>query len=151
MLYACKWCKPMTLSSIPKSLRVAVVDEDLMVRVMVKRMFNKLGIAAVTETTDASRVLKKVENGLIDIVFTELNLPGMSGLELLRSVRAYENLKNLPIIICTKEKRQDAVHEALRYGVTDYIIKPITQRTIEERLEKWLASAKPQQEGSAPQ
>ncbi len=132
----------MSIETVPKDLRVAVIDEDLMVRVMIKRMFNKFGVTAVTETNDAGRILKKIENGLIDIVFTEMNLPKMSGLDLLRSVRSYENLKKLPIIICTRETTEGAVRDAMKHGVTDYIIKPLTQRTIESKLKGWLASAK---------
>ncbi|MCB0344204.1 MAG: response regulator [Bdellovibrionales bacterium] len=140
----------MTQTSIPSNLRVAVIDEDLMVRVMIKRMFNKFGVTSVTETNDANRVLKKIENGLIDIVFTEMHLPKMSGLDLLRSVRSYENLRKLPIIICTKETREDSVRDAMKLGVTDYIIKPLTQRTIEDKLSGWLASGKPAEKEQDP-
>jgi len=65
-------------------------------------------------------------------------MPTMTGLELLKAVRSDENLKNIPVIMVTAEALKDNIVAAAQAGVNDYIVKPFTAGTLEEKIKKVL-------------
>jgi two-component system chemotaxis response regulator CheY len=70
------------------------------------------------------------------LVVTDWNMPGMTGIELLRSIRADDKLKHLPVLMVTAEAKRDQIIEAAQAGVNGYIIKPFTAQTLQEKLAK---------------
>ena len=67
---------------------------------------------------------------------TDWNMPGMSGLELLKAVRADAKLASLPVLMVTAESKREQIIEAAQAGVNGYIVKPFTAITLKEKIEK---------------
>ena len=71
-----------------------------------------------------------------DFVVSDWNMPNMTGIDLLRKVRAEASLKHLPFLMVTAEAKQENVVEAIKAGVSNYIVKPFTVATLQEKISK---------------
>ncbi|HNI64647.1 MAG TPA: response regulator, partial [Pseudomonadales bacterium] len=80
--------------------------------------------------------LPMLQKGNYDFLVTDWNMPGMTGLDLLKAVRADERLKNLPILMVTAEAKREQIIEAAQAGVSGYVVKPFTAATLKEKIEK---------------
>jgi len=96
----------------------------------------ELGLTNVAEADDGKTALPKLQAGDFDLLITDWNMPGMTGIELLRAVREDESLAHLPVLMVTAEARRDQIVETAQAGVNGYIIKPFTAGTLKEKLEK---------------
>jgi two-component system chemotaxis response regulator CheY len=70
------------------------------------------------------------------MVITDWNMPGMTGIDLLRAIRLDAKLKHLPVLMVTAEAKREQIIEAAQAGVNGYIIKPFTAATLQEKLNK---------------
>ncbi|ROM88206.1 response regulator, partial [Pseudomonas brassicacearum] len=75
-------------------------------------------------------------SGSIDFLVTDWNMPGMTGIDLLRHVRADEKLKHLPVLMVTAEAKREQIIEAAQAGVNGYVVKPFTAQALKEKIEK---------------
>lgn len=115
--------------------RILVVDDyKTMIRI-VKNLLKQLGFTDVDEATDGSSALEKLRTSKFDLVISDWNMEPMTGLELLKEVRADDGLKNLPFIMITAESKTDNVIEAQKNGVSSYIVKPFNAQTLKQKLE----------------
>jgi two-component system chemotaxis response regulator CheY len=80
--------------------------------------------------------LPMLKSGDFDLLITDWNMPRMTGLDLLRAVRAEPNLSSLPVLMVTAEAKRDQIIEAAQAGVNGYIVKPFTAQTLKEKLDK---------------
>ena len=119
-------------------MRVLVVDDFATMRKIEKNILGQLGIKNVDEADDGSTALPKLKATKYDIVLLDWNMPNMTGLELLKAMRAEESLKNVPVIMVTAEALKDNVVAAAQAGVNDYVVKPFNAATLEEKLKKVL-------------
>jgi two-component system chemotaxis response regulator CheY len=113
-----------------------VVDDFSTMRRIIKNLLRELGFTNIAEADDGQTALPKLKAGDFDLLITDWNMPGMSGIDLLRAVRADEKLANLPVLMVTAEARRDQIIAAAQAGVNGYIIKPFTAATLKEKLEK---------------
>ncbi|MBW1938198.1 MAG: response regulator, partial [Deltaproteobacteria bacterium] len=90
----------------------------------------------VTEAEDGVIALKELKSQKIDFVISDWNMPNMTGIELLRAVRADSELSSLPFLMVTAESLKENVLEAVKAGVSDYIVKPFTAEVLSEKIEK---------------
>jgi len=118
------------------NLKVLVVDDFQTIRNIMKSILKKLGLTNIVEADNGSSALNVLQNHKIDLVFADCNMPGMSGIELLKAVRADENLKHIPFIMVTAEAQKARILEAIKAGVSAYVIKPFTIDIIKDRLSK---------------
>ena len=88
------------------------------------------------EAEDGNSALTALGQGGFDFVVTDWNMPGMTGIELLKAIRADERFKTLPVLMVTAEAKREQIIEAAQNGVNGYIIKPFTAQTLEEKLGK---------------
>jgi len=72
----------------------------------------------------------------VDLVVTDWNMPNMTGIELLRAIRAEPALKGLPVLMVTAENNRDQIIVAAQAGVNGYIVKPFTAITLQEKIDK---------------
>lgn len=115
--------------------RILVVDDyKTMIRI-VKNLLKQLGFTDVDEATDGSSALEKLRTGKYDLIISDWNMEPMSGLELLKEVRADDGLKQTPFIMITAESKTDNVIEAQKNGVSGYIVKPFNAQTLKQKLE----------------
>ena len=77
-----------------------------------------------------------LQNGNYDFLITDLNMPGMTGIDLLKAVRASEKTAKLPVLLVTAEAKRDQIVKAAEAGVSGYIVKPFTPETLKEKISK---------------
>ncbi|TWH02549.1 MULTISPECIES: chemotaxis response regulator CheY [Pseudoxanthomonas] len=119
-----------------KNMRILIVDDFSTMRRIVKNLLNDLGYSNTAEADDGHTALAALRAQPFDFVITDWNMPGMTGIELLRSIRADPKLKTLPVLMVTAEAKREQILEAAQNGVNGYIIKPFTAQTLEEKLNK---------------
>ncbi len=103
-------------------------------RKIILRSLQAVGVTEVAEASDGTEAVAIFAPGKFDMVLTDWNMPGMTGLEVLKAIRAQD--KQIPIIMVTTDSEKSRVLEAIQAGVTDYLVKPFTADTLREKLEK---------------
>lgn len=116
---------------------VLVVDDSRIMRNIVKNTFTSMEIPCqFVEAGNGKEALKQLEQQEVHLVLLDWNMPELSGLDFLKTVRAMDKYKSLPIIMVTSEAARYNVIEALKNGATDYIIKPVNEKNFKEKLSK---------------
>lgn len=113
------------------NLSVLLIEDQSDVREMVVRMLNDLGVYRIHEYAGAQDAVEKLWSNY-DVVICDWNMPGMSGLEMLRKVRVFD--ASLPFLMMTGRADADSVLEARNNGVSGYISKPFTAQQLEAKL-----------------
>lgn len=116
------------------SLRVLVADDSSTMRKIILRSLAAVGVPGATEAGDGAEAVALFKPGQFDLVLTDWNMPGKSGLEVVQSIRAQD--AKIPIIMVTTEAERDRVLQAIQAGVTDYLVKPFTADALREKLAK---------------
>ncbi|WP_028456601.1 chemotaxis response regulator CheY [Chitinilyticum litopenaei] len=119
-----------------QNMRFLVVDDFSTMRRIVRNLLKELGYSNVDEAEDGQVALHKLKNGVFDFVVTDWNMPNMTGIELLRQIRADAQLKHLPVLMVTAEAKKENIIEAATAGANGYIVKPFTAATLDEKLKK---------------
>jgi two-component system chemotaxis response regulator CheY len=99
-------------------------------------LLRDLGFTNTSEADDGQTALPMLQNGSFDFLVTDWNMPGMTGIELLKAVRADARLKDMPILMVTAEAKRDQIVEAAQAGVNGYVVKPFTAAVLKEKIEK---------------
>jgi len=118
------------------NLKFLVVDDFSTMRRIVRNLLKELGFTNVQEAEDGVDALNKLRNGEFDFVVSDWNMPNMTGIDLLRNVRADAKLKHLPVLMITAEAKRENIIEAAQAGASGYIVKPFTAATLDEKLKK---------------
>jgi two-component system chemotaxis response regulator CheY len=117
------------------SRKVLVVDDSSTMRKIVVRALNAVGCTHTAEAIDGQQALAAFQATPFDVVLTDWAMPNKSGLELTREIRAMGS--KVPIFMITTEAEKSRVLEAIRAGVSDYLVKPFTAELLREKLEKY--------------
>lgn len=118
------------------NMRVLVVDDFSTMRRIVKNILRQLGFNNVVEADDGSTAWEVLNKDKIDFIISDWNMPTMTGIELLRKVRASEQFGNLPFLMVTAEAQQENIIEAAQARVSNYIVKPFTAETMKQKIDK---------------
>jgi two-component system, chemotaxis family, chemotaxis protein CheY len=121
--------------SDPK-MKFLVVDDFSTMRRIVRNLLKELGYTNVDEAEDGAVALQKLSSGGFDFVVTDWNMPNMTGIELLRAIRATAQLAHLPVLMITAEAKKENIIEAAQAGASGYIVKPFTAVTLSEKMSK---------------
>lgn len=116
------------------STRVLVADDSSTMRKIILRSLQAVGVTDTTEAADGDEAVSLFSAGEFDMVLTDWNMPGKSGLEVTQEIRKLN--ADIPIIMVTTEAEKARVMEAIQAGVSDYLVKPFTADTLREKLEK---------------
>jgi len=119
-----------------QNMRFLVVDDFSTMRRIVRNLLKELGFSNVDEAEDGQVALHKLKNSQFDFVVTDWNMPNMTGIELLKAVRADPQLKHLPVLMVTAEAKKENIIEAATAGASGYIVKTFTAATLDEKLKK---------------
>ena len=114
--------------------RVLVADDSSTMRKIILRSLQAVGVEDVTEAADGSEAVSLFKPGEFEMVLTDWNMPGKTGLEVIEEIRGQD--ANVPIIMVTTEAEKGRVMQAIQAGVSDYLVKPFTADTLREKLEK---------------
>lgn len=127
----------------PPNISILVVDDFPTMRKIVKQVLKQLGYANVQEAEDGALGLATLKRDTsIQFVVSDWNMPNMTGIELLKAVRSDPKLKHLPFLMVTAEADKENIVEAVKSGVSGYIVKPFNAATMKEKLEKIFATKK---------
>ncbi len=118
------------------SMRVLVVDDFSTMRRIVKNILRQLGFTNVVEADDGTTAWDVLNKDKIDFIISDWNMPQMTGIELLRKVRASEEFGHLPFLMVTAEAQQENIIEAVQAKVSNYIVKPFTPDTLGQKINK---------------
>jgi len=121
---------------VDKNLKILIVDDYSTMRRIVKNLLNDLGFTNTTEADDGRSAWPMLQNGDFDFVVTDWNMPGMTGIDLLKAIRGEPRLAKLPVLMVTAEAQRDQIIAAAQAGVNGYIIKPFTAVTLKEKIDK---------------
>jgi len=124
---------------IDTSMKVLVVDDFATMRRIVKGVLKQLGFSNIIEAEDGNAAIGELKKEKIGLIVSDWNMPNMSGLDLLKAVRGDTDLKTIPFLMVTAEGQKENVIEAVKAGVTNYIVKPFTPETFGEKLKKVFA------------
>jgi two-component system chemotaxis response regulator CheY len=119
-----------------ENTRFLVVDDFSTMRRIVRNLLKELGFTNVQEAEDGVDALNKLRSTEFDFVVSDWNMPNMTGIELLRSIRADAKLKHLPVLMVTAEAKKENIIEAAQAGASGYVVKPFTAATLDEKLKK---------------
>jgi two-component system chemotaxis response regulator CheY len=123
------------------NMKILVVDDFSTMRRIVRNLLKELGFANVHEAEDGADGLNKLRNdGNFEFVVSDWNMPNMTGIEMLRAIRADEKLKHLPLLMVTAEAKRENIIEAAQAGASGYVVKPFTAATLDEKLKKIFAT-----------
>ncbi len=117
-------------------MKILVVDDFSTMRRIVKNLLRDLGFTNTVEADDGKTALPILETGGIDFLVTDWNMPGMTGIDLLKAVRSNPDLVDLPVLMVTAEAKREQIIMAAQAGVNGYVIKPFTAATLKEKIEK---------------
>jgi two-component system chemotaxis response regulator CheY len=119
---------------IAMGTRVLVADDSSTMRKIILRSLQAVGVTEATEARDGNEAVATFQPGSFDLVLTDWNMPGKSGLEVAQDIRARD--AKVPIIMVTTEAEKDRVLQAIQAGVSDYLVKPFTAETLREKLQR---------------
>ena len=119
-----------------KDMKILIVDDFSTMRRIIKNLLRDLGFTNTAEADDGATALPMLQNGNFDFLVTDWNMPGMTGIDLLKAVRSDGKLKDLPVLMVTAEAKRDQIVEAAQAGVNGYVVKPFTAAVLKEKIEK---------------
>lgn len=115
-----------------------VVDDSSTMRRIIINTLNKLGEHDCHEAADARAGLQCLATTPVDMIITDWNMPGMSGVDFVRAVRANEATRQVPVLMVTTNAAHSDIVEALSAGASNYVVKPFTVATIQEKIDAML-------------
>lgn len=123
------------------SMKILVIDDMATMRKIIKNMLSQMGFKNITEADDGKTALPLIEESYktgdpFEFIVSDWNMPGMSGLDLLKKLRSTDQFKAVPFLMVTAEAEQSNVVIALKAGVSNFIVKPFSAVTLKEKVEK---------------
>lgn len=117
-------------------MRVLVADDSSTMRKIIIRSLQAVGVNDAVEANDGQEAIDMFAKGGIDLILTDWNMPGKTGLDVVREIRTSNT--NVPIIMITTEAEKRRVVEAIQAGVTDYLLKPFQADNLREKLSRFM-------------
>lgn len=125
-------------------MKILVVDDSMIMRNIIKNILAEKHIddSEIMEAPDGKAAFEILDHNTIDLLFLDWNMPELNGLELVKILRMMDKYRDLPILMVTAEAAKYNVLEAVKEGVTDYIVKPVTGTMILKKIESYLKKMK---------
>src|SRR6187402_1789129 len=122
--------------SNPTDLKFLIVDDFSTMRRIVRGLLKEMGCNNADEAEDGAIALQMLKAQKYDFVVSDINMPNMDGFDLLKAIKAHDELKHLPVLMVTAEARKEDIVRAAQEGAAGYIVKPFTKATLEEKVQK---------------
>jgi two-component system, chemotaxis family, chemotaxis protein CheY len=122
--------------SNPTDLKFLIVDDFSTMRRIVRGLLKEMGYLNADEAEDGAVALSMLKAQKYDFVVSDINMPNMTGFDLLKAVKSDSGLKHLPMLMVTAEARKEDIVLAAQSGASGYIVKPFTKATLEEKVLK---------------
>lgn len=121
---------------VDKNMRILVIDDAMTMRRIVINLLRQLGFTNMNEADDGTTGWEKLQSETFDLIISDWNMPKMTGIDLLRKVRADAKYAQTPFIMVTAEGKRENVIAAVQAGVSNYIVKPFNAATLKEKMVK---------------
>ena len=118
-----------------QNMTILTVDDFSTMRRIIRNILRQIGYNNIVEADDGSAAMKVLESQDVDFVISDWNMPNMSGLELLKAIRATDKLQKIPVLLVTAEALKENVVEAVKAGVNGYIVKPFTAEVLKDKID----------------
>ena len=119
---------------VDMNINILIVDDYKTMLRIIRSLLTQIGFLNIDEASDGSMALAKLKEKKYELIISDWNMEKMTGLELLKNVRADEALKTVPFIMITAESKTDNVIAAKQAGVNNYIVKPFNAETLKAKL-----------------
>ena len=119
-----------------KNINFLVVDDFATMRKVLRNLLKQSGYENVVEAEDGVAALQIIKTQKIDFIISDWHMPNMTGLDLLKSVRADKEISDTPFLMVTAETLPDSMISAIKAGASSYIIKPFTAEVLSEKIAK---------------
>ena len=113
---------------------VCVVEDEKVSRKMTIELLKKMGITKIVASTNGETALQKLRLQKADLIISDWHMPIMDGLEFYKAVKKEVSLQDTPFLMVTVEDSKERVVEALKLGIRDYIVKPLSSKSFEGKL-----------------
>src|SRR5437879_2853691 len=120
--------------ALNKNMRVFIVDDYTTMLRILRNLLRQLDINNVEEANDGENAYHMMQKTVPDLIISDWNMTPVTGLELLRRVRADARLKHIPFIMVTAESKTENVIIAKQAGVSNYIVKPFNAETLRAKI-----------------
>ncbi len=120
--------------AVDKNMPILIVDDYKTMLRIIRNLLNQLKFVNIAEAADGKTALEKMRSTPPELVISDWNMEPMTGLQLLREVRADATLKDTPFIMITAESKTENVVAAREAGVSNYIVKPFNAETLKTKL-----------------
>ncbi len=117
-----------------RSLRVLVVDDQASMRGLIRSYLRKLGFESIDEAESGSQAAKMLGEKPFNLVISDFNMEGGSGLDLLKTMRGHPVLKRIPVIMVTGNADKQTVTSVVQAGVNGYVVKPVSLEALKARV-----------------
>jgi two-component system chemotaxis response regulator CheY len=122
-----------------KNLKILIVDDFSTMRRIIRNILKQLEFVNVEEAEDGSIAFEKLKEADYDLLITDWNMPNMTGLDLLKEVRANEKLKDLKVLLVSAEAEKENIIQAAQAGANEYVVKPFTADVLGKKINKIFA------------
>ncbi|MDX9690030.1 MAG: response regulator [Proteobacteria bacterium] len=120
--------------AVDMNMNILIVDDYKTMLRIIENLLKQLGFKTVAQATDGSMALRMMRENHYGLVISDWNMEPMTGLQLLKEVRADEKLKGTPFIMVTAESKIENVAAAKEAGVNNYIVKPFNAETLKQKI-----------------
>jgi two-component system, chemotaxis family, chemotaxis protein CheY len=134
-----------TLAARFAATKVLVVDDEPYMRKVVRALLMSIGVRTIYEVGDGPAGLEIIRTAAPDVVILDWEMPGVDGPAFLRMVRSPETFPypNVPIIMLTGHGERSRVIEAVKVGVNEFLLKPVSSKALQDRLISVLTKPRP--------
>jgi len=122
------------MMGIDRNMRILVVDDYKTMLRIIRNLLKQINFSNIEDAMDGSSALQKLREKEFGLIISDWNMEPMTGIELLKEVRADEKLKKIPFIMITAESKTENVIVAKQAGVSNYIVKPFNAETLKTKL-----------------
>lgn len=116
-----------------------VVDDFSTMRRIISGLLRQCGVVRILEAEDGVQALRTIEGHSVDFVVSDWNMPNMTGIDLLKTLRAHPKFSRMPVLLVTAEGKKENIVEAAQAGADGYIVKPFTQDVLQEKVTRILS------------
>lgn len=120
--------------AVDKTMKILVVDDMKTMVKLIVGLLNQLGFKSVDEAAHGEEALKKLKENKYGLVLSDWNMQPMTGIDLLKAIRADASIKHIPVILITAESKPENIIAAKQAGVNNYVVKPFNAATLKEKL-----------------
>ncbi len=122
--------------TVSTDMKFLIVDDFSTMRRIVRGLLKEIGYNNAEEAEDGAIALSMLKAAKFDFVVSDINMPNMTGFDLLSAIKKDDSLKHLPVLMVTAEARKEDIVRAAQDGAAGYIVKPFTKATLEEKVQK---------------